>query len=269
VWQDGSAWLAYRLRRPVNAGRGYANVIARSDDGRTFETVSSVAAVDFGSASLERPALVRHRGGWRLYVSCSTPSSLHWWVEAVDADRPQDLAAGARTVVLPGDGDTAWKDPVVRVSDAGWEMWVCRHRIHDPAEADRMESWYATSTDGLQWDLQGPALEPRRGEWDSRGARITTVLGKPGSMFAFYDGRASYADNWQERTGAAAGAGADRFESLTDAPLGGLSAPSLRYVSVTEVPDGWWAYYELARSDGAHDLRAEYVPRPSEDSQSA
>ncbi len=26
---DGTFWLAYRLRRPVGVGRGYANVVAR------------------------------------------------------------------------------------------------------------------------------------------------------------------------------------------------------------------------------------------------
>ncbi len=33
---DGTVWLAYRLRRPVEDGRGYANVIARSADGHVL-----------------------------------------------------------------------------------------------------------------------------------------------------------------------------------------------------------------------------------------
>jgi hypothetical protein len=32
---NGTIWLAYRLRRPLGAGRGYANVVARSQDGIT------------------------------------------------------------------------------------------------------------------------------------------------------------------------------------------------------------------------------------------
>src|SRR6478672_12777978 len=65
-------WLAYRLRRPVDQGRGYANVVARSSDGVHFESVATVLASTFDSASLERPALIRRPdGGWRLYVSCS------------------------------------------------------------------------------------------------------------------------------------------------------------------------------------------------------
>jgi hypothetical protein len=33
VADDGAVFLAYRLRRPVGQGRGYANVVARSEDG--------------------------------------------------------------------------------------------------------------------------------------------------------------------------------------------------------------------------------------------
>ncbi len=41
---SGAFYLAYRLRRPVDQGRGYANVVARSTDGITFETVAAVSA---------------------------------------------------------------------------------------------------------------------------------------------------------------------------------------------------------------------------------
>src|SRR5579875_860566 len=119
--RDGDrTWLAYRLRRPVTEGRGYANVVAVSEDGLHFQTVATVTSAQFECASLERPALVRRPdGGWRLYVSCSTPNSKHWWVEAVDADTVAELPTGTRTVVLPGDADTAWKDVVVRAGADG------------------------------------------------------------------------------------------------------------------------------------------------------
>src|SRR5581483_10866954 len=101
---DCTIWLAYRLRRPVDQGRGFANVVASSRDGRSFDTVATVTSDEFDCASLERPALVRRPdGGWRLFVSCSRPGSKHWWVEAVDADEPDELSGGKRTVVLPGD----------------------------------------------------------------------------------------------------------------------------------------------------------------------
>ncbi|MGO8873928.1 MAG: hypothetical protein ACLQPH_21490 [Acidimicrobiales bacterium] len=79
---DGTFWLAYRLRRPLGTGRGYANVVARSADGVTFETVVVLDRESFDCASLERPALVAlPDGSWRLYVSCATPGTDHWRVE--------------------------------------------------------------------------------------------------------------------------------------------------------------------------------------------
>jgi hypothetical protein len=97
VLHDGVWWLAYRLRRPIGLGRGGLDVIARSDDGVAFTTVATIAREQFDAASLERPALVPLENGWRLYVSCSTPGSKHWWVEALDAPTPDLLPEGRRT----------------------------------------------------------------------------------------------------------------------------------------------------------------------------
>ena len=129
---DGSVWLAYRLRRPLGDGRGVGVVVARSVDGVRFESVAEVGRETFGAASLERPALVRRPGGgWRLYLSCATPGSKHWWVEALDADTPAALPGGRRTVV-PGSSELAVKDPVVLVDDEGWWMWLCCHPLDSP-----------------------------------------------------------------------------------------------------------------------------------------
>src|SRR5215471_10207850 len=38
---DDGIYLAYRLRRPIGAGRGYAVAVARSADGVRFETLTS------------------------------------------------------------------------------------------------------------------------------------------------------------------------------------------------------------------------------------
>lgn len=63
--REDTVWLAYRVPRPGNA-RGYANVLARSEDGVHFETVVELAKERFGAMSLERPALVVTPGGrWR------------------------------------------------------------------------------------------------------------------------------------------------------------------------------------------------------------
>lgn len=265
---DGVWWLAYRLRRPVDQGRGYANVVARSDDGLHFTPVAVVTSEDMGAASLERPALVaRPGGGWVLYVSCSTEGSKHWWVEALEADDPADLAQGRRTVVLPGSADEAWKDVVVRVDGAGWHMWACLHPLDGgDDEADRMSTWYFTSTDGLDWTRRSRALAPGDG-WDRRGARLATVWAGPdGTLHALYDGRASAEENWYERTGTASGTAAEL--SAGAGPVPAQPGPALRYASAVPHGDGLRVYFERTRADGAHDLRTVYVPRPAGDSQS-
>ena len=228
VYHDGAYWLAYRLRKPVTEGRGFANVVARSDDGVHFETVATVTSAQFECASLERPALVPlpDGGGWRLYVSCSTLNSKHWWVEAIEADTAAGLADGKRTVVLPGDAATAWKDVVVSHTPSdGWQMWACRHPLADgDDEADRMETWYATSDDGLDWTLTAePALaaDPDSTDWDRRGRRVAAVALIDDVWTMLYDGRADSSENWEERTGLAIGAEPSSFEVVPTEPIGG------------------------------------------------
>jgi hypothetical protein len=223
---SGTTWLAYRLRRPLERGRGLANVVARSDDGIRFRTVATLGSDDFRAASLERPSLVRlPDGGWRIYVSCSTPGSKHWWVEALDAPTPQQLPRGRRTLVLEGGAHEAWKDPVVWHDGERWQMWGCRHPLDGgDEEADRMSSHHAVSADGLVWDWTGRALWPTPGTWEARGTRVTAVHDDA----VCYDGRATAEENWHERTGIAAG---DPLRPvLGPSPMG----TALRYVSLTK-----------------------------------
>jgi hypothetical protein len=266
---DGTVWLAYRLRRPVDRGRGYANVVARSEDGVRFETVTTVTANQFDCASLERPALIRRPdGGWRLYVSCSTPGSKHWWVEAIDADTPSALAGGSRTVVLPGDDSEAWKDVVIHAGSDGWQMWACRHPLDGGDDAaDRMSTWYATSPDGLAWTMVSEALAPVADTWDARGTRIADVLHADGHWWALYDARRSAEENWRERSGLAMGDGPDRFTAIAG-PVPEQAGAALRYASVIALDGGRRIYFEATGFDGSHDLRTVYVPRPSSESQS-
>jgi hypothetical protein len=262
---DGVTWLAYRPRRPGPA-RGYANVLARSDDGMNFETVFELSKDRFGAMSLERPALVvTPEGRWRMYVSCATPNSKHWWVDLLEADTPEELINSEPRTVLPGDPTSvAVKDPVLLQTGNRWHLWASCHPLDD-----RMTTDYALSEDGIHWEWQGTVLRGRPGKWDARGVRVTSVAIVDDEAVALYDGRATAEENWEEHTGIA-------FASVTHDSNGvtiGNFAPhgnapvaisphgdgALRYVSVVESAGGGRLYYEAACGEGSHDLRTELL----------
>ncbi|BCY07969.1 hypothetical protein [Actinoplanes sp. L3-i22] len=264
---DGHVYLAYRLRLPIGAGRGIANVVARSSDGLNFTVVAEIGKDTFGAESLERPALVRTpEGRWRLYVSAATPETKHWRVDLLEADTPEGLATAAAVTVLAGDETAAWKDPVLHHDEHGWHLWASVHPLESWDDADRMTTEYATSPDGVHWTRRRTALAGRPGRWDARGVRVSSVQVTGDEITVAYDGRATAGENWEERTGVARGARLPdgTFGELTaeeHEPIGSPHPPyGLRYLSLVDLPDGGRRiYYEATRADGAHDLRTERV----------
>jgi hypothetical protein len=257
---DGDAIImAYRVRG--GSRRGYAVAVARSTDGVRFQTMQLVTKDQMGAESLERPALVRTpAGGWRLYLSCASPGTKHWRVELLEAPAPDAFDPVNSVVVLPGDDASAVKDPVIRIQDGAWHLWASVHPLADPDHTDRMTTDYFSSADGVDWTWHGPALIPRSSEWDARGVRVSAVRFGPGQVVAYYDGRATAAENFEERTGLATGTEPATLAATDFVPVGGGSDGTLglRYVDIVDVGDGrerW--YYELTRPDGAHELRTE------------
>jgi hypothetical protein len=250
---DGTFVLAYRVRTGA-AGRG-STVVARSEDGERFTTVAELDQARFDAQSMERPALVRtDEGRWRLYVCSATRESKHWWIDVLEADEPEGFADADARTVFPGDETVGVKDPLVQRVDGRWRAWICCHPLDVPDEEDRMTTAYATSTDGLQWTWHGTVLAGRPGQWDARGARLTSVL--PDGRAA-YDGRASKEENWFERIGLARVAGengelrAENDDAAFDA----------RYLDVLPLPGGGYRiYYEARLPDESHELRTELLP---------
>jgi hypothetical protein len=245
---DGTTLLAYRVRED-----GDRVVLARSEDGVRFSTITELSAKDLGVAMVERAAPVPTPAGWRLYISCAEPGTKNWWIGLLESRELADLAtADLRRLALGGPLD-AVKDPIVRWSGGQWRMWVCCHPLDIPGAEDRMSTAYSTSGDGVSWHWHGTVLSGRSGEWDARGARLTCVL--PDGR-ACYDGRATAEENWFERTGLAVPAG----DGARLRAVGGEPVADVRYLDVLALPDGGHRlYYEARRPDGAHELRTELL----------
>jgi hypothetical protein len=259
VLVDGDIYLAYRLR---TAGRrGYAVQVARSSDGVTFEPLVLIGKEQMDAESLERPALVLTPDGtWRLYQSCATTGTKHWRVELIEAPDPASFDPARRRVLLPGDSENAVKDPVIVQHDGTWHLWASVHPLAEPDHTDRMDTQYASSADGIDWTWHGPALRPRPGEWDARGARVAAVRFGRDGVTAYYDGRATAEQNCEERTGVATGASPQALTAVGSEPIAESAAPGLglRYLTVVDLGDGRERiYYELTNATGAHDLVTE------------
>jgi len=246
--RDDYIYLAYRDRHPVDKGRGNRAYVARSliDNGVHFDTLCVVDKEDMDAESLERPALdVTPDGHWDLYLSCATFNTKHWRIERLRASRPEDFSATSRETVFPGSTACGIKDPVL-VRGGDLRIWATLHPLTEGDEnADRMISVDAYSCKRV--------MVPEPGTWYSRGTRITAIMGK----WAYFDGRASAAENYEERTGIARWSGSRYIAEAGPAasPFGG---GALRYVSVVALPDGGLRlYYESATEYGSHELRTE------------
>ena len=241
-------YLAYRDRHPVDKGRGNRVYVARSPigDGIHFDTLCAIDKEDMAAESLERPALdVTPDGDWDLYLSCATFNSKHWRIERLRAGRPHDFTARTHETVFPGSAAFGIKDPVL-VRGQDLRIWATLHPLTEGDEnADQMISVDAYSGESV--------MTPDPGTWYGRGTRITAVVGE----HAYFDGRASAAENYEERTGIAAWDGS-RYIPVAGPAASPLGGGALRYVSAVALPAGELRlYYESATEYGSHELRTE------------
>ena len=246
-------YLAYRDRHPVDKGRGNKAYVARSpiENGIHFDVLCAIDKDEMDAESLERPALdVTPDGDWDLYLSCATFHSKHWRIERLRARRPQDFSAGTRHTVFPGSSAFGIKDPVL-VRGQSLRIWATLHPLTEGDEnADQMISVDAFSDE--------PAMVPEPGTWYGRGTRLTAVMGE----YAYFDGRASAAENFEERTGIAMWNGS-RYIAVAGPASSPFGEGALRYVSSITLPGGRQRlYYESATKYGSHELRTELRDQP-------
>jgi hypothetical protein len=80
------------------------------------------------------------------------------------------------------------------------------------------------------------------------------------AIVAYYDGRASAAENYEERTGVATGTEPTALTPIGNAPSAEspYAGRGLRYLDILPLSDGRYRlYYEMTRPDGSHELRTE------------
>lgn len=273
---DGVVHVSYRLRAPP-PHRGHTVVIARSHDGIRFERVWQMSRDAVAALSIERCAIVRTDGAWRLFVSFVANEDRRWRIEAIDADTIEHLDPRSRRPVLLADeiGVAAVKDPWIRRPGGVWHLFASfgplpsgagseLHAAGDALSTGRTASMtgLATSTDGSRWEWRGAVLAPSAGRWDDHTTRLTTAMPAGDGWLGFYDG-SRVEENYEERCGIAFSDDLVRWRKATvNGPVIGTAsgAGGVRYLDVCEMPDGTSrAYYEWTRPDGSHELRTASV----------
>lgn len=281
---DERAWyLTYRIRRPrgVAPDRGGEARIARSTDLQSWEDIWSVTKDKYGSASIERSTIIKGANGqWRYFTSYVDPDDGRWCVSClVSKDIRKLNPAQAQPVFKAASMDVEGiKDPWILAYDGAFYMFLSialptsgttekSHSTLDIYNTGECVSatGLAISRDLENWQWQGPIFKPGKSGWDRYCRRINSVAPYEDKFLAFYDGSASHAENYEEKTGLAVSSDLRRWQSLTPAnPF--LTSPhssgSLRYIDAQPAAETKNAdsdmlsiFYEFAREDSAHDLR--------------
>jgi len=269
-------YLTYRIRRPrgIAPDRGGEAKIARSTDSRVFDDVWSVTKDRFSTASIERCALRKGADGvWRYYACFVDPSDGRWGVWVMRSAKLQDLdPAQAQPLFAAGAlGLEGVKDPCILEENGLFYMFLSvavRTANTSPSSHGTLDIFntgdclsataLATSRDLDRWNWQGVIFTPGASGWDSYCRRINSALPWKGRYIGFYDGSASAAENYEEKTGLAVSSDLRSWQSVTPAAPQFTSphaSGSLRYVDAQHVGEKLYLFYEFARADGAHDLR--------------
>lgn len=273
---EGCFYLTYRIRRPrgIAPDRGGEARIARSTDLKHFEDIWSVTKDKYNSASIERSAIRKGVDGqWRYWTSYVDPVDGRWCVGVIKGREIKSLdASKVERVFSAGSlGLEGIKDPYICEENGRYLMFLSvavatpktRKESHETLDIFNTgecvsATGLAVSTDLDSWKWQSVVFAPENSAWDRYCRRINSVVAYEGKYFSFYDGSASEAENYEERTGLAVSSDLKSWRSLTpDRPS--LTSPhtshSLRYLDAVKNGPDLCLFYEFARPDGAHDLR--------------
>lgn len=274
---DERVWyLTYRIRRPrgVAPDRGGEARIARSEDLKKFEDIWLVTKDRYNTASIERSAIRKGADGvWRYWTSYVDAADGRWCVAVIKGKNVAKLDAGKVERVFSAGklGLEGIKDPWIMEHGGIFHMFVSMATATAKTSADSHKTLdiyntgdcvsatgLATSRDLDKWEWQGVVFAPEGGGWDRYCRRINSVVRHDGKFVAFYDGSASAAENYEERTGLAISDDLKTWRTLTPhepALMSPNGSGSLRYIDAQETGRGLAVFYEFAREDGAHDMR--------------
>lgn len=282
--ESSEYYLYYRIRepRPVRGGRCR---LARSADGLNFETIWESSKADYETASIERGGLMRRAdGGWRLYISYVDPADDRWRVDLIDAERPDAFHPGDRREVLTAAtiGAEGVKDPFPFEYEGKVYLLLSYATTLDGLSSEQKEAMHASADiyntgltksssglavsedGGVSFRWLGDIFSPSESGWDRYAARLSAIAYRAPVFVGFYDGSASFEENYEERLGVATSVDLTQWQRLTpDAPLiqGPGSTGSIRYVDFVDFPDHTALYYEMTRPDGSHEIRRNLIKR--------
>ncbi|WP_169051837.1 glycoside hydrolase family protein [Halorhabdus amylolytica] len=263
---DGRRLLGVRERTPDERGRA-VHLYHHDED---LQRLTTVTADDLGVVSVERPSLVTDPKSGRLVAFLPVDhGSNQWTIRRLDAvDDPADLdPTTAREVLAPQAGATdsvTVKDPYVVTVGGRYHMFYAGH------DGNSEQAHLATSVDGKHFERYGDNPVLGRQYWHDHHTRLSCVLPAPDApaWWVFYEASATtdYGKTWNLRTALAT---SPDLRTVVDtspqgprygSPVAGTATgvetfATLRYLDILEGPDGYEAYYEVAREDGAFELR--------------
>jgi hypothetical protein len=261
--------LFYRLRTPLERGRGGLCRVAVSRDGRAFEDVWEASKEDLAAGSIEVGHAVRHdEAGWRLYLSYERAGQPGYWrIDVLEGPSPDRFdTQGRRTVLDPGNFSVDFiKDPfVVRRPDGGYRLYATVNPRKGPrvdgqtvTTGPQEETVLAESDDGHYFEtIEYVLAPPGARSWHGQRARLNGYIELEGSLVGSFDGSRTVYDNYEERCGLVTSTDGRRFHRVVDS---GPWIDGIRDAFPLRVEDRVHWYYEFTRPDGSHDLRTSVV----------
>jgi hypothetical protein len=264
--------LFYRLRKPLEEGRGGWCAVALSSDGVTFDDVWQATADQLDSSSIEVGHCLRHdEDEWRLYISYERQVQRTWRIDVLAAAHPSEFVAQERRTVLePGHFGVGFiKDPwVIRTEAGGYDLYAAVPARQGPRVDGGLvhtkpddATVLARSDDGLHFPTIEYVFESPGGDsWHAHRSRLDSLFPFQDRWIGTFSGGRTMYDQYEEWCGIVESVDRRSFTRLdTGGPWVRSPHGCVRYVWGLPVAERMFFYYEYTRADGSHDLRVSVV----------